>query len=212
MTLTKNLVSWGYEQRKLRTIKKGSDVWFVAQDVAEILGIVNIRKNLQTIKSTWRDNVTISYTNSYHNQETVSIINEPALYMLIFRSRKEEAHKFQEWVAEDVIPAIRKTGKYEINPLLKIESKEARNHLTDELKNHGIKTPIEFIKFTSKIKKCIGIKGNKKKELMDSDELKRLKIAEDLIAYKLEKTNVSGYNDVKEKINDSLDGINKLLN
>lgn len=42
----------------------------------------------------------------------VVAINEPGLYMLIFRSEKPEAEKFKSWLAKEVIPSIRKNGSY----------------------------------------------------------------------------------------------------
>ncbi|PKN77205.1 MAG: hypothetical protein CVU52_01440 [Deltaproteobacteria bacterium HGW-Deltaproteobacteria-10] len=39
-----------------------------------------------------------------------NIVSESGLYKLIFKSRKPEAEKFKDWLAKEVIPAIRKTG------------------------------------------------------------------------------------------------------
>ena len=41
------------------------------------------------------------------------MLSEPAVYKLAFRSNKPEADAFTNWVASEVLPAIRKTGKYE---------------------------------------------------------------------------------------------------
>lgn len=43
---------------------------------------------------------------------SMSFINEPNLYKLIFQSRKEEAERFQDWVTSEVLPSIRKNGGY----------------------------------------------------------------------------------------------------
>ena len=45
--------------------------------------------------------------------QQVSVVNESGLYSLVLRSRKPEAKKFTKWVTSEVLPAIRKTGKYE---------------------------------------------------------------------------------------------------
>lgn len=50
--------------------------------------------------------------NKLQNTKT-TFINEPNLYRCIFQSKKKEAKKFQDWIFEEVIPSIRKTGKYE---------------------------------------------------------------------------------------------------
>jgi hypothetical protein len=49
------------------------------------------------------------------------MINEPGLYSLIIRSHKPEAKKFKRWITHEVLPAIRKTGKYEIDRLSEID-------------------------------------------------------------------------------------------
>ena len=46
----------------------------------------------------------------------MTYINEPNLYRLIIKSRKPAAEAFEEWVMETVLPAIRKTGGYQITP------------------------------------------------------------------------------------------------
>ena len=45
--------------------------------------------------------------------QEVTIINESGLYSLVLGSRKPEAKKFRKWVTSEVLPAIRKTGRYE---------------------------------------------------------------------------------------------------
>ncbi|WP_017807597.1 phage repressor protein [Avibacterium paragallinarum] len=47
-------------------------------------------------------------------KKEVTFINEPNLYRIIFRSNKAEAIEFQNWVFEEVLPQIRKTGKYSL--------------------------------------------------------------------------------------------------
>lgn len=42
-------------------------------------------------------------------------IPESDLYRLIMRSQLESAEKFEEWVTAEVLPSIRKTGKYEVD-------------------------------------------------------------------------------------------------
>jgi BRO family, N-terminal domain len=48
------------------------------------------------------------------NCELRIVLTEPGLYRLIFKSRKPVAKRFQRWVLHEVLPSIRKTGKYEI--------------------------------------------------------------------------------------------------
>jgi len=71
------------------------------------------------------------------------------LYALVFGSRLPGAEKFQDWVFEDVLPTLRKTGQYSTpaNKLTKAHTweqqrqvgKEIRADFTDTLKDHGVK-------------------------------------------------------------------------
>ena len=49
-----------------------------------------------------------------HMSLQATLIKEPAVYKLAFRSNKPEAEAFTEWVAEEVLPSIRKTGSYSV--------------------------------------------------------------------------------------------------
>jgi len=42
-------------------------------------------------------------------------LRESGLYLFIFKSRKPEAKAFKKWVAREVLPSIRKTGKYSLS-------------------------------------------------------------------------------------------------
>lgn len=56
--------------------------------------------------------VTTTYTLTSGGYQKLLYVNEPNLYRCIFQSRKRDAIKFQDWVYEEVLPAIRKTGRY----------------------------------------------------------------------------------------------------
>ena len=52
----------------------------------------------------------------FANQGKISIINEAGLYLAIFGSNKDEVKEFKQWVTREVLPSIRKTGSYQIQP------------------------------------------------------------------------------------------------
>src|SRR5699024_2386904 len=72
--------------------------------------------------------------------QSATFINEPNLYKVTFQSRKAEAEQFQDWVYEEVLPQIRKTGKYEVtkDPLeimkLSMKAIEQTNEEVENLK------------------------------------------------------------------------------
>lgn len=97
--------------KQVRTaIRNGGDIWFCLPDVATILNIKNSRDIVA--KQLDKKGVEKIYTLTVGGQQELTFINEPNLYRVIFRSNKAEAVKFQNWVFDEVLPAIRKTGQY----------------------------------------------------------------------------------------------------
>lgn len=84
---------------------------WVAEDVARILEIKNVRQNLALFDDDEKGVCSI-YTPG--GKQDLLTVTEPGLYRLIFKSRKPIAKKFQRWVFHEVLPQIRKTGGYSI--------------------------------------------------------------------------------------------------
>jgi prophage antirepressor-like protein len=96
---------------EIRVIKKNNEPWFVAKDLCEALDINwQGNKTLVAIKKEWTMGREIP--DSLGRKQKTYLINEAGMYKLVFRSRKEEAEKFTDWIAEEVLPSIRKTGIY----------------------------------------------------------------------------------------------------
>lgn len=95
---------------KIRTLNIDGEPWFVANDVCRVLNIKNSRDAISRLDYDEKNTVTISDGN--RGNSNVNIVSEPGLYLLIFASRKPEAHAFRRWIAHEVIPSIRKTGHY----------------------------------------------------------------------------------------------------
>jgi hypothetical protein len=108
-------------------------------------------------------------------------VNEPGLYELVFKSKKEEARKFQEWVFEEVLPSIRKTGKYAILQKDRRQSIEARRGVADEWERvGGFSRPLDFIKATKHEYKLLFGDGGLKKEELDKRQIALLSMMETL--------------------------------
>ena len=90
------------------------EFWFCGTDVCAILGYTNSRKALQDHCK--QGGVTKRYTPTKSADQEMTFINEPNLYRLSIKSRKPEAEPFEAWVFEEVLPQIRKTGKYQLQP------------------------------------------------------------------------------------------------
>ena len=97
---------------KIRTINKDGEPWFVGKDVAVALGYKDTVNALkihvdEDDKARWQ--ITTQF-----GEKAATIINESGLYSLILSSKLPTAKKFKRWVTAEVLPAIRKTGKYEL--------------------------------------------------------------------------------------------------
>jgi anti-repressor protein len=103
---------------KIRIIlDENNNPWWIAIDICKSLGLNNITEALRTLKD--NEKMTFRNTEGHSNQrggaQFFILINEPGLYKLIFKSRKVEAEKFQDWIFYEILPSIRKTGSYSIN-------------------------------------------------------------------------------------------------
>jgi anti-repressor protein len=99
----------------VRTVVRDSEPWFVAADVCGILGLGNPRSSVALLDE---DEKGVHTMDTPGGEQSVAVINEPGLYSLILRSRKPEAKAFKRWVTHEVLPAIRKTGRYEVAPAI----------------------------------------------------------------------------------------------
>lgn len=96
---------------QVRIVQQNGEPWFIGKDVAEILGYSNTPKAIRDHVDD-EDKLIERIVLSGQNRE-VAIINESGLYSLILSSKMPKAKEFKRWVTSEVIPAIRKTGKYE---------------------------------------------------------------------------------------------------
>lgn len=86
--------------------------WFVAKDVCDALTIGNSRDAISRLDD---DEKGVSVVATPSGEQQMNIVNESGLYNLIFQSRKPEAKKFRKWVTGEVLPSIRKTGRYDVS-------------------------------------------------------------------------------------------------
>lgn len=118
------VVSFNFVSHSVRVVMLNDEPWFVAADVCAALELPNITMALKRLDEDESQVIDFSTLNSIEgakNQQLnpgqkINIINESGLYSLILTSRKPEAKKFKKWVTSEVLPAIRKTGRYEAEP------------------------------------------------------------------------------------------------
>ncbi|MGE6627764.1 BRO-N domain-containing protein [Bacillus pumilus] len=98
--------AFDYKGNNVRTFMRDEEIWFVAKDVCDVLGILNPTQALNRLDEDERAMFNIG------RQGNTNIVNEPGLYTLILSSRKPGAKQFKRWITHDVLPAIRKSGMY----------------------------------------------------------------------------------------------------
>ena len=128
----------------IRTVIRDGEVWFVGKDVAEALGYANARDAIN--KHVDSEDKGVAKCDTLGGAQELTVINESGLYSLILGSKLESAKRFKRWVTSEVLPAIRKTGSYEMDDyspemkailmhdkkLVKIDNRVAdlENHMT----------------------------------------------------------------------------------
>ena len=98
---------------QMRTVIIDGEIWFCLADICRALDLEQVSRVKSRLKE---DGVTTGKAIDRLGREQEAIfINEANLYKTIFQSRKEAAERFTDWVTSEVLPSIRKTGKYEAN-------------------------------------------------------------------------------------------------
>ena len=132
----KNQIFKSKEFGQIRTCMMDGETYFVGKDVASALGYRNAPKAMADHVDDEDKGITKCYTLG-GNQE-MTVINESGLYSLILSSKLESAKRFKRWVTSEVLPAIRKNGRYELeqqNTQLSNQNRmlESRNSLLEEI-------------------------------------------------------------------------------
>lgn len=109
---TAQIIPFKFEACEVRTLLIDGQPWFVAADVCRVLDVTNTSQALQALDEDERSMFNIG------RQGQANIINESGMYTLILRCRDavkkgSKPHAFRKWLTAEVLPAIRKHGRYE---------------------------------------------------------------------------------------------------
>lgn len=99
--------------QQVRAVMLDGEPYFVAKDVCAILGISNHNDAVGRLDE---DEKAGSVLPTQFGSKETNVVNESGLYHLIFQSRKPEAKAFRKWVTSEVLPTIRRTGRYDAQP------------------------------------------------------------------------------------------------
>lgn len=95
----------------VRMVMQGDEPWWVLADVCKVLGLGSPHKVAERLDD---DEKGRSQIPTLGGPQEMTIINESGLYSVILRSDKPEAKAFKRWVTHEVLPSIRRTGRYEV--------------------------------------------------------------------------------------------------
>lgn len=104
---------YDFKDHPVRIVDSKGEPWWVAKDVCGVLGLENNREAVSKLDDDELTSVTLT---SGGQGRTMTIINESGLYSLILRSNKPEAKAFKRWVTREVLPSLRRTGTYSMQP------------------------------------------------------------------------------------------------
>ena len=98
---------------RVRTSGTADEPLFCLADICKALDI----QNVSDVKSRLQDGVVqIEVIDTIGRTQQATFVNEKNLYKVIMRSDKPQAEAFQDWVCGEVLPSIRKSGQYSIQP------------------------------------------------------------------------------------------------
>jgi prophage antirepressor-like protein len=195
-----------FESSEIRFVGTADNPAWIAADICKVLGISNVSDTLSSFSASQKGIVSTDDGSLTGSQ--MLTVTEAGMYRLIFKSRKPVAEKFQNWIFNEVLPSIRKTGSYSIDQgREKLEKKfkplpTTQNYL-DALKiAKAAKLPIQYIQRLGmqSIKQiCPGLEAPNPTELASLPTTRALltptKIAEELnLLYKTGSGNGSKVN------------------
>ena len=131
----------------VETMVIDGEPWFVGRDIAEALDYKRAAKAIMTHVDE-EDRRVVPIRDSIGRMQDTQIINESGMYSLILRSKLEKAKEFKHWVTSEILPSIRKSGKYYVvnnqlppsEQLLQLQ--ESFDKLTEKLESTGLITPM----------------------------------------------------------------------
>jgi len=105
------LAKFEFESNQVRIVTIDGEPWFVAKDVCKVLELDN---SSQAISRLDDDEKGVTTDDTLGGKQQLVTISESGMYSLVLTSRKPQAQAFKRWITKEVIPSIRKTGKYEV--------------------------------------------------------------------------------------------------
>lgn len=131
-----------FNDENIRIVGTTENPMFVVKDICKILGLSNVTEVLRNIPEKCKSLVSLQPRNAT-NFQTTSVVNGAGLYKIIMRCNKPVAKPFQDFVCEEILPSIGKTGEYKYQKILDEKNKESildENKIIKDEKTELVKT------------------------------------------------------------------------
>ena len=108
------IVRFDYNGLSIRCVLVGGEPWFILADLCAVFSMKTNRGHelIKRLDGDMHDS--IEHIDKIGRHRKLLVVNESGLYNIILRSDKPQAKPFQDWVTKEVLPTLRRTGKYEI--------------------------------------------------------------------------------------------------
>lgn len=131
------LAIFSFENSQVRTLGTPDQPLFVAIDIATALGYSNPK--VAPAQHVDPEDIVKMPVDTAGGKQLVNCVNESGMYALIFGSKLDSAKRFKRWVTAEVLPAIRKTGRYDASAKLSTEEQyEIRKAVKNRAKNSAV--------------------------------------------------------------------------
>ncbi|MGA1852026.1 Bro-N domain-containing protein [Sphingobium sp. HT1-2] len=101
-----NIIPFDFEDKAVRVIMIDDEPWFVAADLCAVLSLPNVSQAVSRLDD---DEATLISNEGGGN---INIVSESGMYSLVLGSRKPEARRFKKWITSQLLPTLRRTGRY----------------------------------------------------------------------------------------------------
>lgn len=101
---------FSFGEHEVRVVMRDGEPWFVAADVAKALEFRDASNAARMLPTHQKGTHLVS---TLQGNQQVTVVSEGGLYRMALRSRKPSAVSFSDWVTDEVLPSIRKTGKFD---------------------------------------------------------------------------------------------------
>lgn len=103
------VIPFSFEDQQVRVIMIDDEPWFVATDICAALDLDNVTNAIKRLDD---DEATLISIKGSDQTRTTNIVSESGMYSLVLGSRKPEARRFKKWITSQLLPTLRRTGRY----------------------------------------------------------------------------------------------------